>query len=485
MNEKGIIVAGNYAELVVREKAGERLELGELLVARDATGQDILLQVTDLAYGSQISEQNRELLSGLALEDGVELTLQDERLRTYTLAHCKPLLRLKDFQPPKGLPSAFSSVYAVQAGDIRFAKPEQGLFLGNLRSGSKELPLAVHVNARDALTHHVLIAATTGRGKSNLMKVLLQDLLEKDYASVLVFDPHGEYADALSGKRLAVYSSDPSPGEFTLKINVGQLRPQHFDGAAEWSDAQRDALRLYYRRFKAEWIERVLVDEQPFAELIKEGTFAVLKRRLSMLLALDVEDGQLVSRGVFDPEVGTNTIPDITRRLQEGAVVIVETGALSDAAEVLMAALLTTDVYGKWKRERPTRVLSICLEEAPRFIGADAIAEGPNVFNQIAREGRKFNVGLVAITQLPSLIPRQVLANINTKIILGIEMAPERKAIIESSPQDLSRDDRVIASLQKGEAIVTSTFTAFATPVRVPLHKKPQAPIRAVQGLKQ
>ncbi|MBR9693180.1 ATP-binding protein, partial [Candidatus Woesearchaeota archaeon] len=76
---------------------------------------------------------------------------------------------------------------------------------------------------------------------------------------------------------------------------------------------------------------------------------------------------------------------------------------------------------------------------------------------------------LLAITQLPSLIPRQILANMNTKIILGIEMKPERQAIIDSAAQDLSQDDRAIASLDKGEAVVTSNFAPFALPVKVPL----------------
>jgi len=57
----------------------------------------------------------------------------------------------------------------------------------------------------------------------------------------------------------------------------------------------------------------------------------------------------------------------------------------------------------------------------------------------------------------------------NTKIILGIEMAPERQAIIESASQDLSSDARAIASLDKGEAIITSNFARFATPIKVPL----------------
>ena len=100
------------------------------------------------------------------------------------------------------------------------------------------------------------------------------------------------------------------------------------------------------------------------------------------------------------------------------------------------------------------------------------LEQGPNIFSRIAREGRKFKIGLTAITQLPSVIPRQILANMGTKIILGIEMAPERKAIIESAAQDLTQDDRAIASLDIGEAIVTSTFSKFAVPIKIPLFEE-------------
>ncbi len=51
---------------------------------------------------------------------------------------------------------------------------------------------------------------------------------------------------------------------------------------------------------------------------------------------------------------------------------------------------------------------------------------------------------------------------------MGIEMQAEREAIIASAAQDLSADDRNIASLDKGEAIVSSTFTKFALPIKVP-----------------
>jgi hypothetical protein len=51
-------------------------------------------------------------------------------------------------------------------------------------------------------------------------------------------------------------------------------------------------------------------------------------------------------------------------------------------------------------------------------------------------------------------------------------MSSERKAIISSSPQDLSNDNRTIASLDKGEAIVSSIFTNFAVPVQIPLFEE-------------
>jgi len=94
---------------------------------------------------------------------------------------------------------------------------------------------------------------------------------------------------------------------------------------------------------------------------------------------------------------------------------------------------------------------------------------GRNVFHRIAREGRKFRVGLIAITQLSSMIPREILANMNTKIILGNEMKSERDAIIGSAAQDLSKDSKNIASLDKGEAIVSSIFTKFAIPIKIDL----------------
>jgi len=359
------------------------------------------------------------------------------------------------------------------------------LMLGKLRSGSKVLDVPVCIDGKKALSHHLLIAGTTGRGKSVFMTNLLSEVLGSNYAGMLVLDPHNEYFEQLrvhpKAEALVYYSRDVIPGARTLKINLSQLHPKHFDGAMDWTDPQRQALSAYYGKYRDAWVEAVL-REQPL-EKYHEGTLAVVQRTLMQLLRLDVDEQKNIhSQGVFDTTAGKTTLSDIVQALEEGKTVIIDTSSFQGNVEVLIGSMIASVILDRQKsfalqdmRARP--VISIVLEEAPRVLGKEVLEKGPNVFSTIAREGRKFNVGLVAITQLPSLIPREVLANINTKVIFGIELHSERQAIIESASQDLTSDERLIASLDKGEAIVTSNFLSFAMPMKVLLEERKAKPL--------
>ena len=221
-------------------------------------------------------------------------------------------------------------------------------------------------------------------------------------------------------------------------------------------------------------MEKILSIKDAF----KSDTLAVVKRRMLYLLDLDFSNNQLFCNGIFQLNAGHTAISDICRHLEEGKLVIVDTSNFSGSIELLIGSLIANEVFNKYKNFKmhgtldSKPVISIVLEEAPRVLGKEILEAGPNIFSTIAREGRKFKVGLTAITQLPSLIPREILANINTKIILGIEMKPERQAIIDSAAQDLSNDDRTIASLDVGEALITSNFAKFVTPVSIPNFEK-------------
>jgi len=242
------------------------------------------------------------------------------------------------------------------------------------------------------------------------------------------------------------------------------------------SGPQRDAMYAFYKRNKFEWVKDILTSEQ-LPSGVKEESVGVLIRKLN-LLGISSDDNEIICEGVFSVTSGETTLDEIVSELEKGKTVIVDTSSLAGETELLVSSMIASKVLETYKHYKSTGelktkpVISIILEEAPRVIGKEILQSGPNIFSTIAREGRKFQVGLVAITQLPSLIPREILANMNTKIILGIEMEPERNAIIESASQDLSKDGRNIAALDKGEALITSNFTKFAIPVSIPLFDK-------------
>ena len=163
---KGQVISGEFGRIIARQKSGESIEIGELLVA-DSNDGKILMQVYDLVYGSQISQQNLELISGMKLEEGAELELFDANLRNYMLAMMKSLLTIKDKSAfvSKSLPQFFSEIREIRESDLGFlAKPKNPLFVGNLRSGSKLLNVPVYLDGEKVFSHHILIAGTTGRG---------------------------------------------------------------------------------------------------------------------------------------------------------------------------------------------------------------------------------------------------------------------------------------------------------------------------------
>ncbi len=476
----GQIIGGDFSEVLVRQKKEKEIEIGDLFVA-DTKDGFVILSAFDLIYGSQIGVQSRELIAGMKLEGYEDLTFMNEDISNYMLAKLKPLVFIseKGEKIPKSLPLFFSSIRSITENDLSFlTKPLNPMLFGKIRSGSKTLDVDVYLDGKNVLKHHILVAATTGRGKSNLVKNILWSALEKDYCSFLVLDPHDEYYGRNEiglkdhEKKTAYYSINPLPGSNSLKINIEVLRPYYFEGVLFLSGPQSDAMYVFYNLHKEKWIEELVkFDVNRSRELnINSDTLAVLQRKFYVSLGIS----QTECRGIFDKISGRTTIADICRDLENGISVIVDTSMLSSELELLVGSMISKEILERYKRCKlegtldMKPVVSVILEEAPRVLSQDAIKNG-NIFATIAKEGRKFNVGLVAITQLPSLIPKEILANMNTKIILGLELGTERNAIIESASQDLSKDDRHIASLDRGEAIITSNFTKFAVPIHIPL----------------
>jgi len=484
LNIVGKIVSGDFSGIIIRQKTGVDVELGELLVARENNGY-FILQVFDISYGSQIPERIRSLAAGLKLEEESNLSFLDSEISNFILIILKPILFVADnYHLPKRLPKFFSSVERIKEEDLKFLeKPNRPLYFGKIRSGSRVLDIDVFLRGDNVITHHMLISASTGKGKSNLVKVLTYNLLNENYAGLLVIDPHDEYYGRTkkglkdhpnARNKIVYYSTNPPPGASTLIFDLKTIKPWHLTGIVPLTEAQIECIYLFYNRDKQNWIENIVLAERE--DGVSVVTLDVLKRKFNNIFGVSLENGQISFRSnLFSNNSGVTTINNVVDHLENGKTVILDTSKLGGEVELMIGGIFAEGIFSKYRdlsfkghlQNKPC--VGIIIEEAPRVLGKDVLDKGANIFGTIAREGRKFRVGLVAITQLPSLIPKEILANMNTKIIMGTEMSNERSALIESSPQDISEESRNIASLDIGEALLTSTFSKLAIPLKIPL----------------
>jgi DNA helicase HerA-like ATPase len=103
---------------------------------------------------------------------------------------------------------------------------------------------------------------------------------------------------------------------------------------------------------------------------------------------------------------------------------------------------------------RPRPVL-IVLEEAHRYLSEAAVVMTRGAANRIAREGRKYGVGLLLITQRPSELPDTALAQCGSLIALRLTNSADQAKIRAALPDSVSGLAAVLPSLRTGEAVIT------------------------------
>lgn len=112
---------------------------------------------------------------------------------------------------------------------------------------------------------------------------------------------------------------------------------------------------------------------------------------------------------------------------------------------------------------RPRPVL-IVLEEAHRYLGDAAVPMARGSANRIAREGRKYGIGLLLVTQRPSELPDTALAQSGSLIALRLSNSADQAKIRAALPDSVAGLAAVLPSLRTGEAIITGE--ALTLPAR-------------------
>ncbi len=486
----GKVIGGSAAgKVLIRVKSKSSVDIGDILIVNDNNAK-YYIKVVNMLINSLLPSQFIDDIAGQKLEHDMDIKLFDEADRFYTICEAK-ILKVWDngFRPPRSIPHYFSDVRKASADEFRFLNKIKGINIGSLRLGTEVLSeVPVKLPASKLISHHILVSAATGKGKSNFAKVFIKGLLSIDNASAIIFDPHNEYYGSKGEKglrdiktsRLVYFTPREVVGSERLVIFGEDLEPGDFRSVFNSSSAQSEAMDLAYKIYKQQWLKTLLIDKninevvQDMKSKVMPVTIASLKRKLQYILDIrpDTLSGLVFTlkkrseTGIFDK---------IKRGINDGKLIIIDTSLVSSQVEQLIAGSIVKRLfrlYRKTKQQHESKFealpeLMILFEEAPRVLGKSVLEKGSNIFATIAREGRKFKVGLCAITQMPSLLPQEILSQMNTKVILGIPSPSDRQAVINSSAQDITDEATEIQMLDTGEALITSPFIIFPLPVKI------------------
>ncbi len=140
----------------------------------------------------------------------------------------------------------------------------------------------------------------------------------------------------------------------------------------------------------------------------------------------------------------------------------------------LIARLLFQYKLWQTKDERKKDPVLFICEEAHRYVpnhGEAQYKEAQEAIRRIAKEGRKYGLGLGLISQRPSDVESTVLSQCNSWIVLRLTNSGDQEHVAKFLPDSLSGLTKMLPALTRREAIFVGE--AAALPSRIRIQKLP------------
>jgi hypothetical protein len=355
-------------------------------------------------------------------------------------------------------------------------------------------------------SRRTMVFAQSGFGKTNLMKVLLYHVVGDTSFGKLVFDLNGEYfSKTTSGTvglgdvddqgirgNLLVYSDRkiPTPKGFThagkVQVNthkhmtVGDilnfsagfsevmksfllyLDDNQVEGFIKKIDTYCDSPQTLYRDFP-DFFGKKEEGEDKKGDKSARGTIMAIRKRIRHFID---EGGVHSSTSML--------LEDTFKALKQGKTVVIDLSLRDGVDASIISTMIVRKLFEDNKRNyteaKGEQVIPcvIVVEEAQNVLSEEHVRTAANPFVRIAKEGRKFGIGLVAITQRPSAISEEIRSQAENFFSFYMGNSDDIKALVKSN----INYDGVISSFIQRETIpgnlyfVTSSHP-FVIPIRV------------------
>lgn len=325
----------------------------------------------------------------------------------------------------------------------------------------------VNVDANPILSRHLAILAMTGAGKSNTVSVLIDQLLGYN-VPVFVFDMHGEYKGAqFPNGEVNVIKPKINPRYMTFNeikklVNIpsnGFIQERHFRRAF------KEARKM---------LEDGVSHENNFLQLIYDILERDSQEEKSDKQIVDVmnkiDDSMDKYSNLFDQYTG-----NILTSIKKAHANVLDLSQVDEyVASVLVSHILRNSLqrskksaHSGDKKELLDNSIFFILEEAHILAPNKRDSDSKRWIQRVAREGRKFGLGLCLVSQSPKTVDHDALSQMNNMIILRL-VEPEDQRHVQSASESLSQDlVNQLPSLNVGEAVVLGLMTHVPTLVKI------------------
>lgn len=455
----------------------------------------------------------------------IEADLFGEAEWIHVTRSSSPQWRLEFERGVSTFPLPQQTVYLTPKLELRniYGQGKGATILLGVHVGSGETPCYAEMN--ELLGKHVAILGSTGAGKSGTVAAVLHSLLdrgplenyEKWHPRIIILDPHNEYGTAFpDAGRL-------STDENSLKLPYWLLDLQEtvalFIGKTEYAATsqtnvvknalikarEKGALQLGISPNRITVDSPVpydLGDPAGLDEFGKKGGVPyndgfigeINQQRPTNQNKKDHEEFNKVIRKIetllrdttmnFLMAAWDNKADPfgevISQLLGKGNPVrIVDlSGIRNDVAGIASAVIARTLFnYKLWQKqaEREADPVVLVCEEAHRYVpdkGEAQYEAAQEAIRRIAKEGRKYGLGLLLVSQRPSEVESTVLSQCNSWIVHRITNETDRKHVQSILPDSLAGLTKVLSGLRRQEAIFVGQ--AAVLPSRILIRTLPE-----------
>ena len=138
-------------------------------------------------------------------------------------------------------------------------------------------------------------------------------------------------------------------------------------------------------------------------------------------------------------------------------------------AAMLARLLFQYKVYQTTEERKRDPVVLVC-EEAHRYVpdrGEAEYAAAQTAIRRIAREGRKYGIGLMLVSQRPADVESTVISQCGTWLVLRLTNAADQQHVSRFLPDGLSGMTKVLPNLAQQEAIFVGEGASMPARVRI------------------